>query len=106
MHANGNWQSRVNNVDTSNLNEFYTITSTYDNRVHSLYINGILVNSIDRGGNFIITTSRAPFGIGGNPSQSSMDWYNNVELENVLIYDRALTQEEVARNYQVDLIRY
>ena len=106
MHANSAWFTALIDDNISNLDEYYTITTTYNNSEQKLYINGILVKTENRGNNVIITPSPAPFAIGGNPSPTGMNAYNNVEFQNVLIYDRALTENEVLRNYQVDLARY
>jgi len=91
---------------TSNLNEYYTVVATYDNNELKLYVNGIESASASASGS--ITPSTAPFGLGGNPAGSPtfMDWYANVEFQNVLIYDRALTENEIQRNYQADIARY
>ena len=55
-----------------------------------------------------ITPSLVPIGIGGNPKieNTSMDSYANVEFQNILVYDRALTENEVMRNYQADMAKY
>lgn len=97
----------VDTTITSNLNEYYTVTATYDNNTLKWYINGELVSTVPSNSGEI-TVSHAPFGIGGNPSQSNtiMDCYANAKFQNLLIYDRALTENEVMRNYQTDIARY
>ena len=91
----------------SNYNEYYTLTLTYDNTTQKLYINGNQIVSDTYTNNIIINPSNAPIGLGGNPKiVSGMDCYANVEFQNVLIYDRALSENEVQRNYQADMARY
>lgn len=91
----------------SNIGEYYTVTYTYDNTKATLYINGIEVASQNYD-NLTITASSAPLALGGNPNPNSqsMDSYSNVEFENVLIYNRALTAYEVLKNYQIDESRF
>lgn len=89
-----------------NLNEIYTITLTYDNNTQSYYVNGILAASESYNTNVAFKPSSVPIAIGGNPSDGGVSIYANVEFQNVLIYDRALTETEILRNYQTDISRY
>lgn len=107
MYVNSNWNEYAYN-NQLNLNEYYTIIMSYDNQKIDWYINGQQVVSVAVGDNSIIRLSPIPITIGGNPSISNniMDNYANVEVENVLIYNRAITEEEAQRNYQADTARY
>ena len=101
-----NGLKNFNNTETNNINEYTTVTMTHDGTKAILYINGVqkaIINNTNT-----ITPSLAPIGIGGNPKieNTSMDSYANVEFQNVLIYDRALTENEVMRNYQADMAKY
>ena len=69
----------------------------------SFYVVGY---SNSNNGNAIIKSSAVPFALAGNPNATKMDNYANVEFQNVLIYNRALSENEVARNYQADMARY
>ena len=96
----------LNNTETNNLNEYITIAMTHNGTKATLYINGVqkaVLNNTNA-----ITTSEAPIGIGGNPQVTSqiMDIYAHTEFQNVLIYNRALTSEEIENNYKTDLSRY
>jgi len=107
-NINGNWTSITEN-NIRNLNEYYTITATYDNLEHKLYVNGILAGNTSNANSATIRTSLAPFATGGNPGSTQgypMNSYVNAEFQNVLIYDRALTENEVMRNYEADIARY
>ena len=101
-----NGLKNFNNTETNNINEYTTVTMTHDGTKATLYINGVQ-NAIINNTN-TITPSLVPIGIGGNPKieNTSMDSYANVEFQNVLIYDRALTENEVMRNYQADMAKY
>lgn len=105
-HANGSWRTAPTDDNITNMGEYYTVVTTYDNIRHKLYVNGVLVKESAEANSMTITPSSAPFAIGGNPNTTGMDTYNNVEFQNVLIYDRALSDNEVMRNYQADLARY
>ena len=105
LYLNSAWRGAINNSQ-SDLETYYTVTNTYDNSVVKFYINGSLVATREDIGNAIIKSSPAPFAIGGNPNATGMDNYANVEFQNVLIYDRALTENEVMRNYQADMAKY
>lgn len=101
-----NGLKNFNNTETNSINDYTTVTMTHDGTKAILYINGVqkaIINNTNT-----ITPSLAPIGIGGNPKieNTSMDSYANVEFQNVLIYDRALTENEVMRNYQADMAKY
>lgn len=105
FYLSGGFRGAINNLQ-SDLGTYYTITSTYDNSVVKIYVNGNLAATREVTDNSIILSSSVPFALGGNPGTTRMDNYANVEFQNVLIYNRALTDEEVARNYNVDMMKY
>ena len=88
----------------NNINQHYTLTAVYDNQKLKIYINSLLASETSYEG--VLNPAVVPFAIGGNPNTTGMDRYANVEFQNVLIYNRALTENEVKRNYQADLARY
>lgn len=93
--------------DTNYNNEiFHTITFTYDNQTIKYYCDGILINTQPLTNS--VASSPAPFTLGGNPKtiNTTLDSYGSGEVQNVLIYDRALTENEVMRNYQADMAKY
>ena len=102
---NNSWQY-VEDLDVSSLGEFYTVVTTYDNLVMKQYINGVLKSETAINSNPVILSSPVPFGLAANPNLSTAEAFANLEFQNVLIYDRALTDEEVQRNYRADLARY
>lgn len=93
-------------LQASELNQYYTIVLTYDNQTQKLYINGDLVVSNTYSSSDTIKPAPVPITIGANSTPTSMDSYSNVEFQNILIYDRALSSTEIQRNYQADLARY
>lgn len=97
----------VNTNETSNIiDEYYTVAITYDYNNLNLYINGQIISSIPNSESYDV--SILPLTIGGEPDLNTniLKNYSNTEFQNILIYDRALTENEVARNYQADMARY
>ena len=86
---------------TIEVNKWYTVIGTYDGTYSRLYINGQ-----EEGNNTItgkIKPSSMPIIIGGNsdgtPSNVIAGNPSYTTLSDVLIFDRALTAEEIAKNY-------
>ena len=92
----------ISRTNTDNqLNEYYTIVTTYDNNHANIYVDGDCIQKVDSAGQY--NTSANPFYLS---LQYLGTFYSNVEFQNVLIYDRALTENEVMRNYQADMAKY
>jgi hypothetical protein len=99
------WWSNVNfgpmsHSFSSTLNQWYNFCITQDNRTAKLYINSTLVRtttmtdvSTTRGDNTI-----GGWGIGGRP------WLGKISLTQ--IYNRVLTDSEIAQNYEAIGTRY
>lgn len=76
--------------------QFRHVVATYDGAMEaSLYINGLFVTSAMLGN--ALETSQTPFGlVGPAPSVASSQ---SVTFDEVAIYDRALTAQDVSRHY-------
>ncbi len=83
------------------LNKTYTITTTYDNNRITLYIDGNTVSLGNRPG--VYPGSTLGINIG---RQYRTGKCSNIEFQNILLYNRALSENEVKRNYQADMSRY
>jgi len=85
--------------ETLKLNEWYTIIGTYDGSIMKIYVNGILKNSKEITGS--ITPSTAPYHISNNPSPTGPEsnYFTNATYSDVMIFNRALTEEEITNNY-------
>lgn len=94
--------STIQNPTPCSIESYYTITTIYDNNYMKFYVNGEHIQTNNITG--VYAVSETPFYIG--KTSTSISSYANVEFQNVLIYDRALTENEVLRNYQADLARY
>lgn len=93
--------SVLSSVTPVDLNNSYTIVTVYGNSKVSFYVDGELKQDSSVTGEYNVSSN--PFYIGKEIIGTN---YSNVEFQNVLIYDRALTENEVLRNYQADLSRY
>jgi hypothetical protein len=100
--AINNTYYKPNSQTQYDTNTYYTLTSVYDNEQYSFYIDGTLVDSVAITGTY--NGSAKPLTLSAR-AQNLAD-YANVEFQNVLIYNRALSNNEVMRNYQADMARY
>lgn len=105
LRADGAYISTTNS-GSNYIGEYYTVAFAYDYTNLNLYIDGQLISSIPNNKPYVI--SILPITLAGEPNVDAtyLSNYANIELQNVLIYDRALTENEVMRNYQADLSRY
>ncbi len=78
--------------DSWNANTWFHIALTYDGNIMRIYVNGVLDNSVEAGGN--VHTSGFPLAIGSY----CMGTYNffNGTIDEFAIYDYARTAEEIA----------
>lgn len=76
------------------LNEWYNIVGTYDGEKIKMYINGEEINSLSKEG--ILTINEKPAFIG---SSSNNDNFFNGEIDEIAIYNKALTKDEVKALY-------
>jgi hypothetical protein len=77
-----------------NINNWYMFTVTYEGTTQNLYMNGVLVNSQPNTGSLQTSTLPLLFGkIGGNSG------YFDGELDDIGIWNRALTQQEITDLY-------
>ena len=72
-------------------NEWTSIASTYDGNTLKLYIDGVLVN--ERSYSFELISNDSPLSIGHR--HTSVDEYFKGQIDEVSIFNRALTQEEI-----------
>ena len=105
VRLNGSYIATTNTTNNI-IGQYYTITTTYDNNNLKLYIDGQYISSVPNNNTYDI--SILPLTIGGKPDTNPalLSNYANVEFQNILIYNRALTENEVLRNYQADIARY
>jgi uncharacterized protein YwqG len=88
----------------SNFNKIYTVASTLDNGILKFYVNGQLTDSTyNLGVATAITQSQIEIGFS---EQSFSDTNALIKVYSSMIYDRALTANEILQNYNALKGRY
>ena len=100
-----NGYKTISPTKTFDINTYVTMAVTYNSNQTKVYINGVLLGTLDYN-NINLKVSPVALGLGGNPGPNGMGNYANIEVQNVLIYDRALTANEVMQNYLTDQEKY
>jgi prepilin-type N-terminal cleavage/methylation domain-containing protein len=77
---------------------WYHLVGTWDGTLVKIYINGVLEQTVSRAGTIVASTS--PFKIGS----SSLDarWFNGI-IDEVMVWNRALDQQEINQIYSSNL---
>ena len=90
------------------LNKKYNVTITTDGTESNLYMNGKLVSNISIGGGVIgYPINNTVLALGVNPTGSSAETsFFNGTIYSVRMYNRALTEQEVKNNHEVDRLRF
>jgi len=83
--------------ETNYLNKYSFIAATYDGNDMVLYINGIEANRVNSPGT--IGTNTQPLRIGSFVG-GAVDYFGGT-LDDVLIFNRALSEQEIKRNYGI-----
>ena len=98
--------STTTNV-TSNLqltNTWYHVVATYDATTMRLYVNGQEENSTPKSGNIFVSDTEWNIGAcnyGGTPANNHQKSFFNGLIDDVRIYDRALSSTEVTELYNI-----
>jgi hypothetical protein len=90
--------SVVSNIILSPGNWYY-IVSTYDGAAIKIYINGKLEGQINHSGTFVHTANKLTIGI-RNFNPSNWPCYFDGTIDEVAIYNRALSPEDIQQRYQ------
>jgi len=86
-YANIDWTNRI--IDT----DWHNLINTYDGSIMKMYLDGELLGTSEASGNLRSTTSDVYIG-----NQSSINFFNG-RIDEVAIYNRALTVQEVSKVY-------
>ncbi len=90
----GSIYQNVNSENPINLGETYTAIGTYDGKSIKLFLNSELVKNLDI--ELKISASVKPFSLAANLNTTIHEDFANVNVENVQIYNRAISEEEVS----------
>lgn len=74
-----------------------TVVGTYDGSELSLYVNGVKVVSEPMTGN--IRVSSVPIAIAANPNGETFGSFAAMDIKEVLVFDRGLSESEIVSNY-------
>ena len=102
---NGSSYTSVRKTLNAQVSQRYTASVTYDGKKIKLYVNGQIVKITTLNGKISIPLNSVPIILGGNSAaegQSVGDFFKGT-IYGARIYDRTLTAEEIAHNYEVDL---
>jgi hypothetical protein len=99
------WPSKIGAFATSStpitLNQWTHIVSSYDGNVGKTYINGVLVGSINNT-NGININGNSGISIGESNQANGFWWPTNGIIDDIGIWNRALTQEEITNLYYAE----
>ena len=109
FHIDGSYRN-FHSTYVPSLNTWYTVVATYDGTNLAMYVNGTatsLDTSVSGSTNSVsgkITVSSMPFHIGNNPSPlGTLYEPASATYDSVLIFDRALPAEEIAKYYSGEI---
>ncbi|RLB76187.1 MAG: hypothetical protein DRH24_18300, partial [Deltaproteobacteria bacterium] len=100
---NGSVQSLYESSPSTTLNTWYHVVGVYDGNKMYLYVNGKLSNSMSVSGQ--IATNTEPLRIGKQFWWSTTYSFWNGTIDEVRIYNRALSPEEINASYNNGLYR-
>jgi hypothetical protein len=94
---NGKYQDSKISLTMINVNVWYHIVAAFDGNVNKMYLNGIKMDSLSANG--LISNVEYPLLIGANPGPSGQSNYMNGKLDDIRIYNRALSEQEIQALY-------
>ncbi len=103
VRANSTFEKVYSNVTLTD-NSWHMVTGVRGNGNLSVYVDGLLTNTIVDGETGISFTPEGNFSIGGDPCESSEAF--NGSIDEVVVWDRALSSKEIFNVYSLgqDLI--
>lgn len=106
VHVGGEY-IELTSGEQLNQNQIYTICGTYDGNSAKIYINGELKDTKNISGIIANPESDTTMIIGAKPlNDHPVSDFANINMYSGRIYDRALTEEEVKNNYEIDKERF
>jgi hypothetical protein len=99
--SSSNWCSVTIPINLLSMNQYYNIAFTNNNDSLKSYLNGVKINSTKIPSGTTIGTNSSPFLIGKElwtSNGANMDYFKGI-LDDIAIYDRALTDSEIDSVY-------
>lgn len=90
------------------LNQMYHLVGTFDGTKVVMWINGVKqTTEVAATGTIGIPTSNTILMLGGNPHMENIQSnFSNVYFYSTRVYDRALTEAEIQKNYEIERMRF
>ena len=106
IYINGTYYG-INSLDKYEIGKTYVVQSTYDGKEIKLYINGELQRTLQIEGTIGVPKSNTIVMLGSNPNGTKVEgnYYKGI-IYTARIYNRALTESELNKNYNSDSKRY
>ena len=93
--------NRVIGTTNANFNEWYHAVAVYDGQTMKIYVNGVLENEKDYAGGIPSNNYNAQIGAGSLRSNGYGSDFSVIgDIDDVRIYDRALSSDEVKELYE------
>jgi hypothetical protein len=96
--SNGTSELGVSTINNLPLNQWSLITGVYDGSSIKIFLNGILDNQVNFTG--FINQTTEPLIFGSHKFYASSDYWFNGKIDDIGIWNRALTQQEITALYQ------
>ena len=83
------------------------IVGVYDGSVETLWINGVMVSSLENTGEIKPPSRDTVLSLGSNPTGNLVGVdISHVKFYSAKMYDRALSEEEIVNNYEIEKMRF
>ena len=106
IYINGTYYG-INSLDKYEIGKIYVVQATYDGKEIKLYINGELQRTLQMSGTIGKPTNNTIVMLGSNPNGTKVEGnYYKGTIYTARIYNRALTESELNKNYNSDSKRY
>ena len=106
VYVDGVGYSRATSDTPLVANKIYTICGTYDGSTIKLYVNGENKRTLSVSGNIKNPDNNTVMGIGANPDGNEARTYSNINIYNARIYEKALEQDKIIKNYNYNKERF
>ena len=101
VNVSGAWTA-ITSANTYSTGVWYHVAMTYDGVAMRLYVNGALDNTVAAAGSIQYATNEAAeVNIGRNPASDVPSRYLTGSLDEVRVYNRTLSADEIAQLYRL-----